>query len=73
MTHRQENRSKGSQRDIRLPSTGVLYQEDELPEHLALKISGAFFQEFQKAGGNRHFTFKGCTQYALGPRVEAVI
>ena len=42
--------------------TRVLHQEEELPEYLALKVSGAHFWENQRAVGNRDFTFQGCTQ-----------
>ena len=37
-------------------------QENKTPEDLALKGSGAYFQESQRAVGNRVSTFKGCTQ-----------
>ena len=42
--------------------TRVLHQEEELPEYLALKVSGAHFWENQRAVGNRDFTFQGFTQ-----------
>ena len=43
------------------PNRRVLCQEGEPPEHLALKVSGAYLWESQRAGGNRDFTLKGCT------------
>ena len=39
-----------------------MYQKDEPPEHLALKISDAYFQETQKTVGNRDSILKGQTQ-----------
>ena len=45
--------SEGKKLHIRLPSSGVLYWEDEPPEHLDLKASTAFFWETGRAVGNR--------------------
>lgn len=39
-----------------------LLEEDEPPEHLALKASGAYFQESQRAMRNRDSSIRGCTQ-----------
>ena len=46
-------RSQGSEPHIRLPSLEVLHKEDKFSEHLALKGSGAYFQESQRAIANR--------------------
>ena len=64
-----------SELHIRFPSPGVLHQEGELPEHLALKASGDFFGETQRAVGDRDSTLKGAYKlsHTPGPRVEAVI
>ena len=57
------------------PSPGVWHGEEEPPEHLALKASGAWLQEFHRNGGNRDFTLKVHTQNltCTGPRAKAVI
>ena len=55
-------RSERSKSHIRLPSLGVLFWEDELPEYLTLRSVGSFFLSYQMAGGNRNFTLKGHTQ-----------
>ena len=55
-------RSEESEPHIRLPSLGALYQEDKPLEHLALRVSGAYFQEKQKAVGYRDSTLKDHTQ-----------
>ena len=47
-------RNEGSEPHIRLPSLGVLHQEDKPPEHLALKANRAYFQETQRAMGKGH-------------------
>ena len=39
------------------PSLGNLYQEVELPRHLALKTSGAYIWERQRVGGNQGCAF----------------
>ena len=49
-------RSKGSEPHIRLPSLGVLHQEDKPPEHLALNPRETYFGESQMAMGNRDST-----------------
>ena len=43
---------------MRLSSLGNLHQEDKSPEDLAFKASGAYFQESQRAVGNRDFILK---------------
>ena len=45
-------RNQGSEPHIKLPSLGVLHQEDKLPECLALKASRAYFQKTQRVMGN---------------------
>ena len=65
-------RSQGSEPHIGLPSPGVLHWGDEPAEHLALKARRAYFQEGQRAAGNRDFTLKR-SSHALRPRAEAVI
>lgn len=59
------------------PSLRILSQEDQPPEHLALKACEAYFKERQKAVGNRDSTLKikRHTQNLKGPgpKVEAVI
>ena len=42
-------RSERSESLLRLPNLGVLYREDESPEHLALTASGDYFWESQRA------------------------
>ena len=54
--------SKGFESHVRFPSPGILHWEDKPPKCLALKASGAYFQESQKAVGNRDSTLKGHTQ-----------
>ena len=60
-------------------SLGVLHQEDEPLECLALKANGAYFQESQRAVENRDLTsifFFLCAHkipYVLGSRAEAII
>ena len=56
------HRSESSEHHIRLPSLGVQHQEEEPPEHLALKVSGVSLQELHRTGGNRDSTLRGCTQ-----------
>ena len=63
-------RSKGSKPHIGLPSLGILHQEDEPPECLALKASGAYFPESQRAVGNRDSTLKGDIQILICSGVE---
>ena len=47
----------------RLPSPRVLHQEDDPPEHLALKASGAYFWKNQNAVGNKTLhSLKGYTE-----------
>ena len=55
-------RSEGSEPHIGLHSPGVLHWKDEYPQYLALKASGAFFQETLWAVGNRDSTLKRYTQ-----------
>ena len=47
---------------IRSSSSGVLNQVDKPPEHLALKVSRAYFQESQRAERNSDSTLKRYTQ-----------
>ena len=57
------HRSESSEPHIRPPpQTGIQHQEEEPPEHLALKASRARFQELHKIGGNRDLTLEGHTQ-----------
>lgn len=60
---------------IHFSSLGVLHQEDEPPEHLALKTSRAHVWESQRAVGNKDSPLKGCAQNLTCSecRVEAVI
>lgn len=46
---------------ISVPSPGVLHQEHEPPEHMALKVSRIYFQDTQRAEGNRNSILTGCT------------
>ena len=41
IVQRFSHRSESSEPHVRLPSPGVSHQEDEPPDHLALKASGA--------------------------------
>ena len=50
-------RSKGSEPHKGL-SPEVLQREDESPEHLVLKVSGAYFWESQRVIGNRDYILK---------------
>ena len=56
------SRIEWSKKHIGLPSPEVLHQEDRFPEHLALKVNGAYIQDTQGAAGIRDCTLKGCTQ-----------
>ena len=47
---------------------GVQHQEEEYPQQLTLKASGARLQELHRIGGNRDFTLGGRTP---GPRAKA--
>ena len=38
-------RNKGSKPHIKLLSPGILHQEDESPQYLAMKTNRAFFEE----------------------------
>ena len=58
-------RGEGSESHIRFPSPAVLHQEDENPECLALKVSGAYFGDSQSTVGNRDSSFKGHTLWDL--------
>lgn len=50
--------SKGFEPHVRLPSPGILHREDKPPKCLALRAGRAYFQESQKAVGNRDSTRK---------------
>ena len=54
--------SSESETHLGLLGPGVLHGEDKLSEHLALKATGAYFQESHRAVGKRYSTYKGCTQ-----------
>ena len=64
------HRSESSEPHIRLLSLLVWYQEEEPPEHLSLKASGAWWQELHKTWVNWRNILRGHTQgsYKLGPR-----
>ena len=66
------HRSEGSGSLLGVPSPGVLYQEDEPPEHVALKASRTLFLEPLGAGGYRGFTLKGVqtTSHTLEHRAQ---
>lgn len=51
-------RSEGSEHHIKIPSLGVLCQEDECPEHLTWKASRVYIQETQRTMRNRDFTLR---------------
>lgn len=55
-------RSEGSKPHIGLPSLGVLHQEVEHPEYLALKARETYDQESQRSIGNRDSVLKGHAQ-----------
>ena len=47
-SQRSSSESDSSESHIGLPSLGILHQEDELPEGLALKTRGAYIQKSVK-------------------------
>ena len=55
-------RSEKSEPHIRLPSSGIMHQENEPSEHFALKARRACFLGTQSLEGSRDFTLKGCTE-----------
>lgn len=61
----------GSEPHIGLPSLRVLLQEDQPPEHLALKASSAYFQESQRAVANRDPTLKRHPQGLTHSRTQS--
>ena len=77
-THKEKNnynysfspRSEGSEHHIKIPSPGVLCQEDEHPEHLAWKASRAYIQETQRVLRNRDFTLKEHKQNLMCSRTQ---
>lgn len=52
-------RAKGSEPHIRLPSLGVLHQEEEPPAWVVLKASRPYFQENPLGSGKQTPLFKG--------------
>ena len=67
-----------SEPNIRLPCLGDLLQKEDPLEHLAvkaLKTSGVYFQEIQRAVEIEAPLLKGAHKisHAPGPRAEAVI
>ena len=54
--------SESSEPRARLPSPGVRHGEEEPPEHLALKSSGAWLQEPLRTGGKRDSMLGGQKQ-----------
>lgn len=68
-------RTKGSEPHTKLPSLGVLHQEDKPSEHLALKTSKSYVWENQKATGIDSLLSKGMpqTSQALPPSTEATV
>lgn len=75
MTHTQRfsHRSEGSGSLLGVPSPRVLYQEDEPPEHVALKVSRALFLEPLRAGGYSGFTLKGVQTASHTPEHRAQV
>ena len=67
------HRSESSEPHVRLTSPGVLHQEDEPPEHLALKACGAYFWESQQTERNIGFTLKVRTQNLMCTGTKVVI
>ena len=55
-------RSERSKAHNRLPGLGVWHWEEEPPEHLALRASGACAQELQGIGRNEDPILEKCTQ-----------
>lgn len=64
---------EGSGSLLGVPSPGVLYQEDEPPERVALKVSRALFLEPLGAGGYRGFTLRGVQTTSLTPGHRAQV
>ena len=58
-------RGEGSESHIRFPSPAVLHQEEESPECLTLKVSGAYVEDSQSTVGNRDSNFKRLTLWGL--------
>ena len=88
VTHKQEDNYKcrGSAQGVRGPGStlgsprlggggSVLQWKDEPLEHLALKVSGAYFWESHRAVGNRDSTLKSTQKMSqtMRPGAEAVI
>ena len=72
-TQRFSHRSEGSGSLLGVPSPRVLYQEDEPPEHVALKVSRALFLEPLGAGGYSSFTLKGVHTASHTPEHRAQV
>lgn len=58
---RVSSREEGTEPRISLPSLRVLHGEDEAPESMALKASGVYFWETQRALENTDSTLKAHT------------
>ena len=54
----------------RFPCLGVWYWEEGLSEHLALKATRAYAQEFHRTGENGDSTIGGYTQVYVYPRAK---
>lgn len=70
ISERFSQRTMRSEPHIGVPRPGVLHQEDKPPEYLASKVSEVYFQDSQRARGNREFILKGTHKisHALGLR-----
>ena len=66
------HRNESSELHVRTPSLGVQHWEEEPPEHLALKVSGAWLQELHRTGGNKDFSLKGHTQNYMCTRPKTI-
>ena len=68
VTHKWEKNCRGSPQEQgdraphQIPQLGVLNWKYKPPEHLTLKASTAYFQERQRAVGNKDSTIRGHTQ-----------
>ena len=71
VTHKQDDnynlrfslKSSGSIPQTRVPSPGIIHQENEPQEYMLLKASWAHFQENKRALGHRDSTIIGQTKF----------
>ena len=70
ITQKFSHRNKSSEPHARVPSLGVLQQEEEPPENLALKAGRVWLQEFYRTGWNRNSTLEGCIQGLMHTRTQ---